>query len=301
MAVDARGVASAARRPEETRASPRETPWRAAARAGVGAPRRAFLWQISPRLQREGCDVVFWGRVRLRSGEDGTRDGVGAGMRVGARRPCQLPAGCHVLTSCGKVTSTARARTRGAARGGSRARGLGLVRIREGAKRRGRVEARRVEGSAPPTLGTPASRPARNSRRFAHLCSRKPASRRALAPPGAPRPDELTSPSFTWNRGRGATDISPHVFALPAPPRRRTPPGGCSRGFFLSPTRRNEKLPPSAGSPPQFARARRNARVCRRESFARASTRNPRDASLACAPRSRLCALPCCDPCGSAF
>ena len=222
-------------------------------------------------------------------------------MRVGARRPCQLPAGCHVLTSCGKVTSTARARTRGAARGGSRARGLGLVRIREGAKRRGRVEARRVEGSAPPTLGTPASRPARNSRRFAHLCSRKPASRRALAPPGAPRPDELTSPSFTWNRGRGATDISPHVFALPAPPRRRTPPGGCSRGFFLSPTRRNEKLPPSAGSPPQFARARRNARVCRRESFARASTRNPRDASLACAPRSRLCALPCCDPCGSAF
>ena len=204
-----------------------------ASRGGVRAwaPRRAFLWQISPRLQREGCDVVL-GRVRLRSGEDGTRDGVGAGMRVGARRPCQLPAGCHVLTSCGKVTSTARARTRGAARGGSRARGLGLVRIREGAKRRGRVEARRVEGSAPPTLGTPASRPARNSRRFAHLCSRKPASRRALAPPGAPRPDELTSPSFTWNRGRGATDISPHVFALPAPPRRRTPPGGCSRGVF---------------------------------------------------------------------
>ena len=71
---------------------------------------------------------------------------------------------------------------------------------------------------------------------------------------GRAPPRRAHQPIVTWNRGRGATDISPHVFALPAPPRRRTPPG-VARAGFLSPTRRNEKLPPSAGSPPQFARA----------------------------------------------
>ena len=61
----------------------------------------------------------------------------------------------------------------------------------------------------------------------------------------------------------------------PAAERRR---GVARAGFSCSPTRRNEKLPPSAGSPPRFARARRNAHVCRRDSLVRASTRNTRDA-----------------------
>ena len=116
VAVDARGVAlceaprgdagAARRRLGEPR------------RVGVGAAARVS-WQISPRLQREGCDVVFWGgQAAFGGGWDARRC---RGGDEGQRRR-QLPAGCHVLTSCGKVTSTARARTRGAARGGSRAR-----------------------------------------------------------------------------------------------------------------------------------------------------------------------------------